>query len=338
MLGGATGYLCPGAETYHPPMRGGVIDRKILLAFAGVVLLAGSNIVAVRFSNRELDPFWGAGIRFLGASLILWALVVAGRHPLPRGRALGGAFVYGILSFLVAYAFFYWGSQEVPAGLGGTIMAAVPLLTVLLAAGHRLERLRPRGVLGAVVALAGIAVMSSGALSGDVSLVSVLAVVVAAAAAAESGIVLKLLPSAHPVMTNAIGMSVGAVLLLTLSLITGESWGLPESPSVWGAITYLAIASPFLFMLVIYVIQRWTATGASYQFVLFPIVSVIGGAVLLNEEVTFSLLLGAPLVLAGVYIGALSGSEEPTNVPDSRSEPVVSDRRSGRRGNTNRPR
>lgn len=329
MLGGATGYLCLGAETYHPPMRGGVIDRKILLAFAGVVLLAGSNIVAVRFSNRELDPFWGAGIRFLGASLILWALVVAGRHRLPRGRALGGAFVYGILSFLVAYAFFYWGSQEVPAGLGGTIMAAVPLLTVLLAAGHRLERLRPRGVLGAVVALAGIAVMSSGALSGDVSLVSVLAVVVAAAAAAESGIVLKLLPSAHPVMTNAIGMSVGAVLLLTLSLITGESWGLPESPSVWGAITYLAIASPFLFMLVIYVIQRWTATGASYQFVLFPIVSVIGGAVLLNEEVTFSLLLGAPLVLAGVYIGALSGSEEPTNVPDSRSEPVVSDRRSG---------
>lgn len=329
MLGGATGYLCLGAETYHPPMRGGVIDRKILLAFAGVVLLAGSNIVAVRFSNRELDPFWGAGIRFLGASLILWALVVAGRHPLPRGRALGGAFVYGILSFLVAYAFFYWGSQEVPAGLGGTIMAAVPLLTVLLAAGHRLERLRPRGVLGAVVALAGIAVMSSGALSGDVSLVSVLAVVVAAAAAAESGIVLKLLPSAHPVMTNAIGMSVGAVLLLTLSLITGESWGLPESPSVWGAVTYLAIASPFLFMLVIYVIQRWTATGASYQFVLFPIVSVIGGAVLLNEEVTFSLLLGAPLVLAGVYIGALSGSEEPTNVPDSRSEPVVSDRRSG---------
>jgi drug/metabolite transporter (DMT)-like permease len=326
MLGGATGYLRLGAGTYHPSMRGGVIDRRILLAFAGVVLLAGSNIVAVRFSNRELDPFWGAGIRFLGAALILWALVVAGRHPLPRGRALGGAFVYGILSFLVAYAFFYWGSQEVPAGLGGTIMASVPLLTVLLAAGHRLERLRLRGVLGAVVALVGIAVMSSGALAGDVSLVSVLAVVVAAVAAAESGIVLKLLASAHPVVTNAIGMSVGAVLLLVLSSIAGESWAAPESPSVWGAVVYLAIASPFLFMLIVYVIQRWTATGASYQFVLFPIVSVIGGAVLLNEEVTFSLLLGAPLVLAGVYIGALSGSEEPPGLPDRESLSVDSDR------------
>jgi drug/metabolite transporter (DMT)-like permease len=308
-------------------MTTGPIDRRILLAFAAVVLLAGSNIVAVRFSNRELDPFWGAGIRFLLASLILWAFVARGHHALPNGRALGGALAYGVLSFLVAYAFFYWGSQEVPAGLGGTIMASVPLLTVMLAAGHRLEPLRLHGVLGAVIALAGIAVMSSGALAGDLSVLSVLAVVVAATAAAESGIVLKLLPSAHPVVTNAIGMSVGATLLLLLSLIAGESWQAPASPSVWGALIYLAVASPFLFMLVVYVIRRWTATGASYQFVLFPIVSVIGGALLLGEDVTSSLLLGAPLVLLGVYVGALSRSAAPEDLPDAASISDVLDRR-----------
>jgi drug/metabolite transporter (DMT)-like permease len=302
-------------------MMGGAIDRRILLAFAGVVFLAGSNIVAVRFSNRELDPFWGAGIRFLAASLILWALVARRRYPLPKGRDLGGALVYGILSFLIAYAFFYWGSQEVPAGLGGTIMASVPLLTVMLAAAHRLERLRIRGVVGAVVALTGITVMSSGALAGDVSLVSVLAVVIAAAAAAESGIVLKLLSSAHPIVTNAIGMSVGSALLITLSSVTAESWATPESPSVWAALIYLAVASPFLFMLIVYVIRRWTATGASYQFVLFPIVSVIGGALLLGEDVTSSLLLGAPLVLAGVCIGALSGSHASQDLPRDAGAP-----------------
>ncbi len=204
-----------------------------------------------------------------------------------------------MLSFLIAYAFFYWGSQEVPAGLGGTVMASVPLLTVLLAAAHRLERLRLRAIVGAVVALAGIALMSTDALSGDVSVLSVLAIVVAAAAAAESGIVLKLMTSAHPVVTNAIGMTVGAVLLLLLSLFARESWDPPTSPSVWAALGYLIVASPFLFMLIVYVIGRWTATGASYQFVLFPIVAVIGGALLLGEDVTSSLLLGAPLVLAG---------------------------------------
>ena len=296
-----------------------VPDRRILSAFLGVVLLAGSNIVAVRFSNRELEPFWGAAIRFLGASAILWLLVLRGRYRLPTGRKLVGPVVYGLLSFALAYAFFYWGSQEVPAGLGGTIMASVPLLTVFLAAAHRLERLRLRSVGGALVALAGIAVMSSGALAGDVRVASLLAIVAAAAAAAESGVVLQLLPEAHPVVTNAIGMSVGALALLAVTLVTREEPTLPETAGVWTAVVYLAIASPFLFMLVVYVIRRWSASAASYQFVLFPIVSVIGGALLLGEPVTSSLLLGAPLVLAGVYLGALSPSR-----PDVRSVEKIS--------------
>jgi drug/metabolite transporter (DMT)-like permease len=291
-------------------------DRRIVLAFAAVVLLAGSNIVAVRLSNRELEPFWGAGIRFLGASTILWGLVLRGRSTLPRGRALAGAVVYGIVSFLIAYAFFYWGSIEVPAGLGGTIMASVPLLTVALAAAHRLEPIRRRAVAGAVVAMSGIAVMSGGTLSGGVSILSVLAIVIAATAAAESGVVLKLLPSAHPVVTNAIGMSVGAVSLLALSALAGESWTPPETPAVWIGLAYLVVASPLLFMLFVFVVKRWTVTGASYQFVLFPIVSVIGGALVLGEEITAGILLGAPLVLLGVYVGALSGRRGEAAIPE----------------------
>ena len=34
------------------------------LAFATAVLLGGGNFVAVRFSNQELDPLWGAALRF----------------------------------------------------------------------------------------------------------------------------------------------------------------------------------------------------------------------------------------------------------------------------------
>ena len=195
-------------------------------------------------------------------------------------------------------------------------MASVPLLTVGLAAAHRLEPIRPRAVAGAAVAMAGIALMSSGTLSGNVSLVSILAVVVAATAAAESGVVLKLLPTAHPVVTNAIGMSVGAVSLLALSAIVGESWTAPQTPSVWIGLAYLIVASPLLFMLFVFVVRGWTVTGASYQFVLFPIVSVIGGALVLGEEVTTSLILGAPLVIIGVYVGALTGTREEAVVPD----------------------
>ena len=148
--------------------------------------------------------------------------------------------------------------------------------------------------------------MSSDALAGDVSVISVLSIVVAAIAAAESGIVLKLLPSAHPVVTNAVGMSVSRAAARAV-VRRGRVLARPQSPSVWASLIYLVIASPFLFMLFVYVIRRWTAPAPATKSVLFPIVSVIGGALLLGEDVDGLALLGAPLVLLGVYVGALSG-------------------------------
>ena len=155
-------------------------------------------------------------------------------------------------------------------------MGSVPLLTCCWPPSTDSSR-SGSAVVGAVVALGGIALMSSGAISGDVSIASVLAIVVAAAAASESGIVLEWLPHAHPVATNAIGMSIGAILLLSLSLVAGEH-GVADEHERLGGRRVPGGGLPFLFMLLVYVIRRWSATGASYQFVLFPIVAVIGGA------------------------------------------------------------
>lgn len=56
-----------------------------------------------------------------------------------------------------------------------------------------------------------------------------------------------------------------------------------------------------------FVIRRWTASATSYQFVLYPFVAVALGAAIANESVTGAFLLGGALVLAGVYVGALTG-------------------------------
>ena len=285
--------------------RDGSVDRRVLLAFAGTALLAGSNIVAVVFSNRELPPFWGAGIRFVGAGVLMLVLVWVLRLPLPRGRALAGATSYGVLSFFVAYATFYWGAQEVPAGVASVIMGAVPLLTLLLALAIGMERFRWRGLVGALLAVAGIAVISAEPPGGSLPVVPLLAIVAAATAAAGSGIVVKSLTESHPVTTNAVAMMVGAVLLLATSAVAGETATLPTSASVWAALMFLVFATPALFVLFVYILQRWTASAASYQFVLFPLVSIVLAARLLREPVSASLLIGAPLVLVGVYVGAL---------------------------------
>ena len=46
-------------------------------AFVTYAVLADGNAVGVRFSNRELAPLWGAGLRFaLAAALLLVVMVL----------------------------------------------------------------------------------------------------------------------------------------------------------------------------------------------------------------------------------------------------------------------
>jgi drug/metabolite transporter (DMT)-like permease len=87
------------------PIARQVPDRLTLAAFAAVVVIGGSNFVAVRFSNQELPPFFGAGLRFAAATLLFLAVVVLRGIPLPRGQALLGTLLYGLLAFAGAYAF-----------------------------------------------------------------------------------------------------------------------------------------------------------------------------------------------------------------------------------------
>jgi drug/metabolite transporter (DMT)-like permease len=84
--------------------RTGDADGATVGAFAAVVVVGGANFVAVKDTVEELDPLYGAAMRFGLACLIFFAILVARRIPLPRGRALAGAALYGLLGFGTAYA------------------------------------------------------------------------------------------------------------------------------------------------------------------------------------------------------------------------------------------
>jgi drug/metabolite transporter (DMT)-like permease len=60
-----------------------------------------------------------------------------------------------------------------------------------------------------------------------------------------------------------------------------------------------------VFVLVLYVLARWTASATSYAFLLFPFVAIALGALLLGEPVQPSFLAGGGVVLAGVYLGVV---------------------------------
>ena len=286
------------------PIKPGLVTGWV---FAGAVIIGGANFLAVRFSNRELEPFWGAGLRFTIAALIFVAIALVLRLPWPRGRQLALTVVYGMLGFALFYALIYWALVRVTAGVGTVVMAVVPLITLLLAALQRLEKLGARALLGSLLALGGILWMTLGPTEVVLPFSALLAMLAAAVCVGQSVIVGKRISDNHPVMTNAVAMLTGAVALLATSAFIGESWVLPRQPDVVWSLAYLVtLGSVGLFVLVLLVVRRWSASATSYMFVLFPVVTMVLGALLADEAITVNGAFGAAMVMAGVWFGALS--------------------------------
>jgi drug/metabolite transporter (DMT)-like permease len=274
-----------------------------------VVLVAGGNAPAIRYVSCrtcELDPFWGAAMRFLLAGVIFAAISRGLRLKMPQGRALVGAALFGVLQFGAGFGLIYWGLVRAPAGLGQVLLACVPLLTFVLALAHRQERFRWEGLVGAALAVAGIAIVFSSGLDADVPLTSMLAILAGAVCWAEALVVVKGFPRVHPATMNTVAMAVGIVVLLALTVIFDEAYVLPNGARAWGAQAYLVIAgSVGVFWLYVFVLRGWTASAASYQLVLIPLVTVAVSAWLQDEEITPAFAAGSVLVLVGVYVGAL---------------------------------
>ncbi|HEY1409175.1 MAG TPA: DMT family transporter, partial [Promineifilum sp.] len=178
--------------------------RLAWIAFIVAVLVGGVNAVAVRFTVAELPPFWGATLRFGLAAALFWVASRARRESFPRGRELQGVLLYGILNFGLGYAFLYVGIIELGAGLTQVVLALGPLITFFLALAHRLETFQWRPLIGALLAVGGIAMAFAQRPEGNLPLLSLLYIVAGTAAFSESIIVIKKYPPAPMLMTNAL--------------------------------------------------------------------------------------------------------------------------------------
>lgn len=282
-------------------------DSLTVGAFLLLIILAGGNAVAIKIMSDELDAFWAATLRFAAAGILFALLMIVGRVPLPRGRALLGAALYGLLAFGAAFGIAFIAIPMIGAGLAQLLLGNVPLLTLVLVPLHGLERFRPRAMFGSLVALAGIAILVSDRIALDIPPAGIGMALVVALLLAEAGIIAKLTPGAHPIATNAIGMVAGVGLLVPASLLAGERWVLPSQSDTWLATGYLVLlGSVVVFWLVIFVINRWTASAASFQFLLIPLATVPFSVLLTGEIVTPLMLIGGAIVLLGVYVGVFA--------------------------------
>ncbi len=276
---------------------------RIAVTFIACAIIWGSTFLAIRLGNEATPPVWAATIRLTLASVLLFAIAGVFRMPLPRGRALRGAALWGFFNLGVNFALLYVGEQTVPSGISAVLFASVPLSTALLAAIFGVERLVTRKLIAAVVAVGGVAVIFAGELGVAVPFAGLFTIFGGATTAALANVLLKQAPKQQVIPLNAIGTAVGAVVCVVVSFVLGESHALPSTAAAWLPIIYLTIAGSLgAFVLFTWLVTHWSVGNASLVGVTVPIIAVILGGLVKGEQPAPLTYLGAAIVISAVLI------------------------------------
>lgn len=282
-----------------------------VLVWIGFVIVSwvwGSTWLAIKIGLGSVPPILGAGIRFLIAGSILFAIVKARKLEIPSSSEPLRLYIVLILfSYAIPYGVVYWCQQFIPTGLSSILFGAYPLWVALLS--HVLlsnERLDGYKVAGIFLGFVGVIIIFSrdahwADSSGFIGMSGILSTTLMQAFALV--MIKKHGQPVNPFALNFVGMSVAGVLLFVAGLMfesfSSVVW---DAPAI-GSILYLSIVgSVVAFVTYHWLLKRVEAVYLSLVSFINPIIAVILGAVVLNETLAASVFLGAALVLFGILI------------------------------------
>ncbi|MEU3722132.1 EamA family transporter [Streptomyces sp. NPDC031705] len=284
-------------------------DGAVWTALALVYVVWGSTYLGIRIVVQTMPPFLSAGARFITAGMVL-AGIVAWRYGPAVLRAtraqVGSAVLVGLLLVLGGNGLVVLAETSVPSGLAALLVAAVPMWVVVLRAATG-DRPPLRTLAGVLVGLAGLAVLTSPGLSGEVHLGGLLLVVGASVLwSLGSFSASRLDLPANPFTGSAYQMLAGGAGGVVVGLLRGEQRGLDVgafSTASWVALGYLVlIGSVVGFTAYAWLLQSAPLSlVATYAYV-NPVVAVALGALVLDEALTLPIVVGGAVVVAAVGV------------------------------------
>jgi drug/metabolite transporter (DMT)-like permease len=284
------------------------LDRTAILVLVTLCASWGLQQVTIKIANQGVSPVWQAGIRSIGAAILLLIWMAVRRQPL-FGK--DGTLRYGIaagLLFAVEFLLIFRGLEFTNASRAVVFLYLAPFV---IAAGAHLflpgERLRPVQVAGLCCAFAGVLAVFGESLSFPTHRMLIGDGMLTAAAVlwGATTVLIKASPLATiaPAKTLLYQLAVSAVLLPLWAVATGEPGIVRMTPLIMGCLVYQTVWVAFITYLAwFWLIRHYPASRiASFTF-LTPVFGVMAGWALLDEPVTGLLLLALVLVGTGIYL------------------------------------
>src|SRR5215471_15166167 len=279
------------------------------LAWLTLCAVWSSTWLAIKVGLRDLPPISFVAIRFLIAIAALVAVSIGRTRLLPlRRNDYAVLAITGLLMFALNYTLLFWAELYVSSGLAAVLQATIPIFGMFFA--HWMlpdEPLRLQKFAGAIIALGGVALICGRLLgfNGPLAFWGGLGIVFGAANAAYANVLVKARAiQLAPAMLAAWQMIFGIAPLLVLGFaVDGNPTRFHWTVMALFCLLYLAvIGSALTFLLLYWLLPRLTVAQLQSISLITPPGAVMLGWLLGGETFPVSSLLGAALVLVGVWM------------------------------------
>ena len=282
----------------------GSTDLLLLL----MTMIWGSNFIAIKYSLVDLHPLAFNGLRFTIATITLLIATLAMGYDLKVSRADAlKLFGFGILANAIYQSLFITGLAHTRTGNAALILSTTPLFTAVVSRMRGQEYFTARGVIGLLLAFAGIvliilsgrsAVGFGATIYGDCLL-----------------LISTFLWSIYTVGAKQVVSELGAMKATTLMMLTGtpvfllvcapalfaQDWA-GIRPVAWGGLVYSALLAIALAHFIWnYGVRKIGPTRTAIYSNITPIIAMLVAWPALGETPTTGQLIGAVIIFIGLY-------------------------------------
>ncbi|MGN6828492.1 DMT family transporter [Paucibacter sp. M5-1] len=294
----------------NPTQRKTHLDTLAVSSLLVCCLLWGLNQVAVKAALSEISPLWQAGLRSLGAALLVWAWATTrGIKLFERDGTLAGGLLAGGL-FGLEFACIFAGLQYTSASRMVVFIYLSPFVVALgmpfIAKSERLSLRQSAGLLLAFAAVAWAFAEGFGQTSdsGRQWLGDALGLL---AALLWGGTTLAIratkLSAASAEKTLFYQLGVSGLGLVAAAALIGETLALQWSMRLSGLMLFQTVVVSFAsYLMWFWLVRHYPATRLASFTLSTPLFGLLAGALLLGESISLRLGVALVALTAGVAL------------------------------------
>lgn len=290
-----------------------------IIVFSALCLIWSSTWIMIKVGLESAPPVTAAGLRFIIASIIIFAILIHRRISLPRTRRFYWLSLYlGLFQMGFPYALVYWAEQHITSGLTSILFSTMPFTVAVLARMLLDDPLTLPKIAGILIGTLGTTVIFWGGISasGSNSIWGICAALGSAFFASLSSVLVKRYArSYHPLASIFWPMLIGGTLLTIGGRLIETNRTVTWNLTTIGSILYLAVlGSVVAFGLYYWIIKHIDVTVLSYQTFIIPILACFIGWIFLRETVTINIAIGGGMILVGIALATFRFSRQKRSI------------------------